>query len=74
MPYWIRKIFPPKTIEVQHIVGLPGLNNVTKRKVAALIYYTDELLENQDVFVDWCAKVGADDLRHTYSDNTFKGF
>ena len=74
MPSFIRRMFPPKTVKEYHVVGLPGLKDIKKSKVGALIYTTQELEENPDLFIKWCVESAADELRHTYTNRTFRGW
>lgn len=74
MPYFIRRIFPPKTVEVTEIIGLPGIKGLKEYKVAALIYYTNELLEYPDALIKWCVECGVAGLRKLYTNRTFNGF
>ena len=74
MPYFIRRIFPPKTVEVTKIIGLPGIKGLKEYKVAALIYHTNELLEHPDALVEWCVEGGSGALRDIYTNRTFNGF
>ena len=75
MPYFIRRIFPPKTVEDYHIVGLPGMKDVKKSKLAALVYATDEMIEDMpDAYIDWCINSGIEEIKHIYNDKTFRGW
>ena len=75
MPYFIRRIFPPKTVEVDHTVGLPGMRDIVKSKLASLVYGADELIEEDpEVYVDWCINSGSEGLKYTYNDKTFCGY
>lgn len=66
MPLFIRRMFPPKKKEEIHTIGVPT-KALELKKLAALIYATDELMENPDAFGDWCVNSGSDALLHKYN-------
>ena len=74
MPRWIQRIFPPKTVEVKHFIALPAIREARKQKVAALVYYTDEIKEHPDLFYEWFVESGSKSLKSTYMNKTFRGW
>jgi hypothetical protein len=75
MPKFIQRLFPPKTVEVRHIVSYPALkSDFRKEKLVVPVHYTQEMIDYPNQLIDWFIEAGSKGLKRIYMNRTFRGW